>query len=109
MASADPAADFEVSLVRSSRSVREAALAALADVSFNDLTCASALPAANFDALPVSELVRTLGPSSKLPVLSSPLPSDAPAPVLGSTVPAEGGQAAHLWLVEQKVDSLRRV
>lgn len=51
-ASALPAADFELSLVRPSRNVFEAALAAVADVSFlGALVCERALPAAVLDAL----------------------------------------------------------
>jgi hypothetical protein len=59
-AKAEPAADFEAALVLPSRSTAEAAVAALADVTFGGDTWESELPAAVRDALPVDVLVRTL-------------------------------------------------
>jgi len=57
--SALPAADFESSAVRPSRSVFDAAFAASDDVVFSGaLRWDSALPAADFEALPVEELDR---------------------------------------------------
>jgi hypothetical protein len=56
-----PAADLEVALVLPSRSVFDAAVAALLDVaSLGELRCVSALPAADFDDLLVDELDRVL-------------------------------------------------
>ena len=59
--SALPAAVFEVLLVRPSRSVFEAAEAALGDVTFlGAFRCDSALPPAVFDVFPVDLLRRVL-------------------------------------------------
>ena len=58
-ARAEPAADFEAKLVLPSRRTADAAVAALAEVTFGGKTCESELPAALFEALPVEELERT--------------------------------------------------
>jgi hypothetical protein len=56
-----PAADLDAALVRPSRSVFDAAVAALLDVvSFGELRCVSALPAADFEVLLVDGLDKVL-------------------------------------------------
>lgn len=81
-ASAEPAALFAATLVRPSLSTFEAAVAALAEVTFfADATCDNALPAAVLDACPVALLSRTVDAlfDALLPVvfvaMTSPLKS----------------------------------
>lgn len=56
---AEPAAVFELLLVEASRSVRDAADAALEDVTLLDLNCERAEPAADFDFLLLELSLRT--------------------------------------------------
>ena len=58
-ASAEPAALLEAGLVRPSRRTADAAVAAFADVTLGGATCDNALPAADFDVLPVELFERT--------------------------------------------------
>jgi hypothetical protein len=58
-ANADPAADFDAALVLPLLSTADAAVAALAEVTFGGETWESELPAALFEALPADALERT--------------------------------------------------
>ena len=58
-ANAEPAALLEAALVRPSRKTADAALAALAEVTFDGETCESVLPALALEFAPVELLDRT--------------------------------------------------